>query len=77
MNYEIRRVDARTYDVFTGNQWSSHSRIRQGRSSTFVTAGEKLPYAFLKLLHGVLHPSMPINYQQNHHATLSHCFNVL
>lgn len=77
MSYEIRRVNARTYDVFTGNQWGSWSRVQQGRSSTFVTAGDKLPYPFLKSLHVVLHPLMPINYSQSHDTTLNNCFNVL
>ena len=38
--YAIRRIDRNTYDVFVGKQWGTHSRIRQGRSSTFVLAGE-------------------------------------
>ena len=75
--YEIRRVDQNTYDVFTGKQWSSHSRVRAGRSSAFVVIGERLAYPFLKHLHEVLHPLMPINYGQTHEETLNHCFNHL
>lgn len=75
MSYEIRRVDARTYDVFQGNQWSDHTRVRQGRSSTFVLAGQPLSHGFLKHLHGVLAPNMPINYSQPHSTTLNNCFN--
>ena len=77
MSYEIRRAGARTYDVFTGNQWDTWSRVQQGRSSTFIQAGEKLPYGFLKHLHGVLAPNMPINYGQSHDTTLTNCFTHL
>jgi len=73
--YTIRRIDARTYDVFVGNQWSTHSRVRQGRSSTFVAQGERLPYAFLKHLHHILAPNMPINYGQSHETTIDNCIN--
>lgn len=76
MSYEIRRVDARTYDVFTGNQWSSWSRVKKGRSSTFVAAGEALSHGFLKHLHHILAPNMPINYNQPHTTTLHNCFNA-
>jgi len=75
--YTIRRIDNNTYDVFTGKQWGTHTRVRQGRSSTFVLAGERLPYNFLKHLHGVLAPNMPINYNQPHEQTLTNCFNHL
>lgn len=74
MTYEIRRVDARTYDVFTGKQWDEHIRVRQGRSSTFVQSGKPLSHGFLKHLHGVLAPNMPINYNQPHSVTLNNCF---
>lgn len=73
MSFEIRRVNARTYDVFTGNQWGTHSRVHHGRSSTWVTSGEKLPYNFLKGLHNILAPNMPINYNQPHDTTLANC----
>jgi len=75
--YTIRRVDHNTYDVFLGNQWSDHTRIRAGRSSTFVVSGQRLPHPFLKYMHTVLHPSMPINYGQPHELTLDNCFNHL
>lgn len=77
MSYTIRRIDASTYDVFTGKQWGSHSRVKAGRSSAFVVSGERLPYAFMKHLHEILHPSMPINYGQDHELTLKHCFQHL
>lgn len=76
MPYEIRRVNARTYDVFTGNQWDEHSRVQQGRSSCWVTAGTKLPYALLKHLHQTLAPNMPINYNQPHVVTLANCASI-
>ena len=75
--YTLRRVNANTYDVFIGNQWGDHSRIKQGRSSTYVVSGNKLPYAFLKHLHSFLAFNMPINYDQPHERTLNNCFNVL
>jgi hypothetical protein len=74
MNYEIRRVSPTTYDIFSGNQWGTHSRIHRGRNNTHVTKGEKLPYSFLKHLHNVLAPNMPINYGQTHQQTLDNCF---
>jgi hypothetical protein len=75
--YAIRRIDRNTYDVFVGKQWGTHSRIRQGRSSTFVLAGEKLPYGFLKHLHNTLAFNMPINYGQPHETTLVNCHQHL
>jgi hypothetical protein len=75
--YEIRRVDYNTYDVFTGNQWGSHSRVRQGRSSAYVMHGERLPYGFLKHLHANLASNMPINYNQPHETTLINCHQHL
>ena len=58
---ELRRVNQYTYDCFIGNQWDTWSRVRQGRSSTFVMQGEKLPKPLLKHLHEILHPQMPIS----------------
>lgn len=75
--YEIRRVDHNTYDVFIGNQWSDHSRIRVGRSSAYVLSGLRLPYAFLKHMKAVCAANMPINYGQDHEQTLKNCFNHL
>ena len=75
--YTMRRVDSNTFDIFTGKQWGSHSRVRQGRSSAYVAQGERLPYPFLKYLHDVLAPNMPINYGQPHEQTLTHCFQHL
>jgi len=77
MIYAIRRVGPYSYDVFQGNQWNEWSRVRQGRSSTFVTAGQPLPYQTLKELSKVLAPTMPINYNQPHDTTLNHCFNII
>jgi hypothetical protein len=71
--YAIRRVDNNTYDVFIGNQWATHSRVRKGRSSAWVVSGEKLGHAILREFHSILHPSMPINYTQSHDTTLDNC----
>jgi hypothetical protein len=61
---ELRRIDNNTYDLFQGKGWDNHTRVRKGRSSTFVVTGEKLPRQELKQLHEVLHPTMPISYGQ-------------
>lgn len=61
---EIRRVNRNTYDVFLGTQWSDWSRVRKGRSSTFVVAGAKMARDVLKDLHEVLWPGLPVNYGQ-------------
>lgn len=66
MSIELRRVGPYIYDLFQGNQWSTWSRVRKGRSSTFVMAGEKLPHSLLKDLDGILHPRFPINNQPLH-----------
>lgn len=55
---EIRRVNKYVYDIFLGTQWDGWSRIRKGRSSTFVMQGNKLSYALLKQLDAVLNPSL-------------------
>lgn len=70
---EIRRIDNNTYDVFMNTQWDEHSRVRKGRSSTYVVSGNKLPHALLKELHGILAPNMPINYGQGLLQTLDNC----
>lgn len=73
---ELRRIDNYTYDVFTGNGWNNCSRVRRGRSSTFVQQGEKLPKHTLKYLHDVLHPTMPITYGQTVDQMLNN-FNAI
>lgn len=65
MQIEARRVDRNTYDIFLGNQWSSWVRVRQGRSSTYRIAGERVEHSLLKWLHDVLAPNMPITYGQD------------
>lgn len=74
MNYEIRRVNGNTYDVFMGNQWDNWSRVRQGRSSAHVQAGAPLPHGVLKHLNHILDARMPINYNQPHATTITNCF---
>jgi hypothetical protein len=64
LDLELRRIDRYTYDVFMGNQWVDHTRVRQTRSGVRVISGNRLPYAVLKELNRVLHPSMPITYGQ-------------
>ena len=71
-NIEVRRVGPYLYDLFMDNQWDAWSRVRKGRSSTFVTAGAKLPHAVLKALDEVLHPIMPITYGQQLSTMLTH-----
>lgn len=63
-NLEVRRINRFTYDVFIGAQWGTWSRVKQGRSSTYVLAGERLPKPLLNALHEVLHPTMPLTYGQ-------------
>jgi hypothetical protein len=70
---EIRRVDNNTYDVFQGRQWGTHTRVRKGRTNTYVLLGEKLPKGLLKFLHDILAPNMPVNYGQGLEVTLNNC----
>ena len=72
MNMEIRRVSPYIYDVFHGNQWSTHSRVRQTKRNTYVVSGEKMGHAELRNLHEILHPTMPINYGLTVEQTLEH-----
>ena len=71
--FEIRRVSAYEYDVFVGNQWASWSRVKRAKHATFVLKGERLPHPFLKYLHTILHPHMPINMGQAQAVTLDNC----
>lgn len=70
---EIRRIAPHVYDVFFNKQWDEHSRVRQGRSSTFVVSGNKLPHPVLKELHSLLAPNMPVNYGQSVEQTVNNC----
>jgi hypothetical protein len=65
MQIELRRVGPYVYDLFQGNQWETWSRVRKGRSSTFVLEGERLPHNMLKELDKILTPNMPITYGQD------------
>lgn len=67
---DVRRIDHNTYDLFQGNGWDQHTRVRRGRESTFVVSGAKVPKQMLKDLHEVLHPRMPINYGQSFEVTM-------
>lgn len=66
---EARRLDRNTYDIFFGKQFSPDglgwSRVRQGRNSTYVLAGERVDHSTLKYLHNVLAPNMPVTYGQD------------
>ena len=70
---EIRRIDNNTYDVFMNTQWDEHTRVRKGRSSTYVLSGNKLPHPVLKELHSLLAPNMPVNYGQSPQQTVNNC----
>lgn len=70
---EIRRVDHNTYDIFTGRQWGTHTRVRKAKHNTYVVSGEKITHGLLKFLHSILAPNMPINYNQGLEITLSNC----
>jgi hypothetical protein len=74
---ELRRVNAHVYDVFVGNQWVDHTRVKKGRSYTFVISGAPLPKAVLRWLHDVLAPNMPINYNQPLEQTLHNCAAIV
>jgi hypothetical protein len=69
---ECRRIDAHVYDIFQGKQWDEWSRVRKGRSSTFVLAGNRLPHGLLKALDDILRPNMPITYGQDVETMLFH-----
>ena len=64
MTHEARRLDKFTYDIFQGKGWDNWVRVKQGRSSTYRIAGEKITHAELKDLHQILDPRMPITYGQ-------------
>ena len=75
-NIEIRRVDRNTFDIFQGTQWGTWTRVRTNRHSTYRVSGEQLGHPELKALHEVLHPNMPINYNQTPAETLRNCQNL-
>lgn len=62
---EARRIDKNTYDVFFGNQWSDHVRVRQNRAGTYRVSGMKVDHAVLRWLNGLLAHNMPITYGQD------------
>ena len=51
---EARRLDRNTYDIFYGNGWDNHVRIRQGRENTYRIGGGRITHPELKELHEVL-----------------------
>ena len=67
---EARRVDNNTYDIFIGKQWGTWVRVRQNRHNTYRVGGNKVDHAFLKELHEILAPNMPITYGQDMHTML-------
>lgn len=70
---EIRRISPFVYDVFTGKQWGTHSRVRQTRQGVYVMSGERLPHRVLKALADILAPNMPVNYGQTLDVTVQNC----
>ena len=58
MNFYIRKVDSRRFDVFEGNQWSSWSRLRGGKKGVFVSDGLSLPYHVVKYLASQINPAL-------------------
>lgn len=58
MNFYIRKLDNRRFDVFEGNQWSSWSRLKGSRKGVFVSDGLSLPYAVVKQLAAQINPSL-------------------
>ena len=62
---EVRRVSKYVFDLFYGTQWDQWSRVKKGRSSTYVVQGQHLPKPELHRLHEILDPRMPITYGQS------------
>lgn len=58
MNFYIRKLDQRRFDVFEGNQWSSWSRLKGGRKGVFVSDGLSLPYHVVKQLAAQINPAL-------------------
>jgi len=72
MTIEARRIDRHTYDLFIGTGWDNWVRVRQGRSSTYRLAGEKISKPELRELDEILDPKMPITYGQTVNDMLVH-----
>lgn len=73
MNTTVRRIDNNTFDVFTGAGWNNWTRMRTGRSSTFVVAGARLPREVFNYVVELLNPRMPINYELSQENTWNNC----
>jgi len=58
MNFYIRKLDQRRFDVFEGNQWSTWSRLKSSRKGVFVEKGLSLPYNIIRLLADNINPAL-------------------
>ncbi len=58
MNFFIRKLDARRFDVFEGKQWSTWSRLKSSRKGVFVEKGLSLPYNIIKALADNTNPNL-------------------
>jgi hypothetical protein len=64
MQVEARRINRNTYDLFFGKGWDNHTRVKQGKMSTYRVGGNHISKPELKDLHDVLAWNMPITYGQ-------------
>lgn len=59
---ELRRISYNTWDLFQGNGWNNHTRIRKGKAGVYRMFGAHLQRQVLKELDAVLYPNFPITY---------------
>jgi hypothetical protein len=57
---ELRRLSWNTYDLFMGNGFENHSRIRQSKTGVYVMSGQHLPKHVLRELDNTLFNNFPI-----------------
>lgn len=60
MNFHIRRLNKHTFDCFEGKQWSTWTRLKEGKNGVYVSAGERLPHPVLKALTKAIDARLPV-----------------
>lgn len=68
---EARRIDNNTYDIFLGNGWVDHIRVRQNRRGVYQLKGQRKSKEFLEHLDTILDPRMPITPGQSVYEMLN------
>jgi hypothetical protein len=74
--FELRRISYNTWDLFQGKGWDTVSRIRRGKSGTFVMAGMRLSRPLLKELDATLYNNFPCTPGMSLEQTVNHLSHI-